>query len=181
MGAIIRAMERFARSIELIAAIFLAAITLLIVASAIGRYLLALPIPDAFDASRLMLGVAIMWGFASVGFRGSHIKVDLFAEMLPRGARRACDVVAWSVLLGFTAVLAWKMLARVLSAHASGEATFDLRLPAWPFLALICAGAAVSIVTVLARLIIVATGRGTLDPFERVEEPPTGRNDHVEG
>lgn len=174
MSAIIRQLERFTRGIEWIAAVFLAAITLLIVASAIGRYIFAMPIPDAFDVSRLMLGVAIMWGFASVGFRGSHIKVDLVAELLPRGARRVCDFVAWSVLLGFTVLLSWKMLSRVLSAQASGEATFDLRLPAWPFLALICAGAAVSVVAVLARLIIIATGRGTLDPFEKVE---TGEED----
>lgn len=181
MRAVINGLERFTRGIEWIAAIFLAAITLLIVASAIGRYVFAMPIPDAFDVSRLMLGVAIMWGFASVGFRGSHIKVDLVAEMLPRRARRICDLVAWSVLLGFTVLLGWKMLARVLSAQASGEATFDLRLPAWPFLALICAGAMVSAVAVLARIIIIATGRGTLDPFEKVEAVADRGADDVQG
>lgn len=158
------------RGIEMVAATILAGITLLIVASAIGRYLLAMPIPDAFDLSRFLVGAAIMWGFASVGFRGSHIKVDLVAELVPRHMRRLIDFFAWSVLLGFSVLLAWKMSHRVMSAYASGEATFDLRLPAWPFLAFICAGAVVAVPAIFARLVLIATGRGTLDAFDEI--PP---------
>ena len=122
----------------------------------------------AFSLGFLVM-VAIMWGFASVGYRGSHIKVDLFVEMMPTRLRRFVDMLAWSVLLLFTILLSWKMYDRVASAYRSGEATFDLRLPAWPFLALICAGAAVSIVTVLARIVIIAAGRGSLDHFDSAD------------
>ena len=169
MNALIRAIGRFSLAIDRIAGLFLAGITLLVVASAVGRYGFASPIPEAFGISRLMLGVAIMWGFASVGYRGSHIKVDLFVEMMPTRLRRFVDMLAWSVLLLFTILLSWKMYDRVASAYRSGEATFDLRLPAWPFLALICAGAAVSIVTVLARIVIIAAGRGSLDHFDSAD------------
>ncbi|WP_157018144.1 TRAP transporter small permease [Mesorhizobium xinjiangense] len=164
-----RALETLSIAIEKVAAVLLAAITLLIVASAIGRYVFAAPIPDAFDISRFLLGAAILWGFASVGFRGSHIKVDIFAEMMPAGLRRVVDIFAWSVLLVFAALLSWKMWDRVLSAAASGEATFDLRLPAWPMMALIAAGAAVSIVAIVARILIIARGEGGLDAFEDAE------------
>ena len=174
MNALIRAIGRFSLAIDRIAGLFLAGITLLVVASAVGRYGFASPIPEAFDISRLMLGVAIMWGFASVGYRGSHIKVDLFVEMMPTRLRRFVDMLAWSVLLLFTILLSWKMYDRVASAYRSGEATFDLRLPAWPFLALICAGAAVSIVTVLARIVIIAAGRGSLDHFDSAETGEQG-------
>jgi C4-dicarboxylate transporter DctQ subunit len=172
------AIERAMLIVERIAAVMLGVITLLIVVSAIGRYLVAVPVPDAFDVSRLLIGAAIMWGFASVGYRGSHIKVDLFAEILSPRVRRITDSLAWAVLLGFAILLAWKMNDRMLSALKSGEATFDLRLPAWPFLALIVAGAAVSIVTIAARLLIVATGRGGLEGFEPVDmQPEAGRRD----
>jgi len=159
-------LEGFSLRIEKVAGLMMAVITLLVVASAVGRYLFAYPLPDAFDLSRLLLGVAIMWGFASVGFRGSHIKVDLVAEMLPRRARRWIDAFAWTMLLGFTCLLAWKMLERVLSAQRSGESTMDLRLEAWPFMLLLWAGVAVSILTILARLVIILAGRGTLDHFD---------------
>jgi TRAP-type C4-dicarboxylate transport system permease small subunit len=164
-------------AIEKIAGIILGAITLLIVVSAFGRYVLATPVPEAFDLSRYLIGAAIMWGFASVGYRGSHIKVDLFAEMLPLHARRLVDFFAWSMLLVFTVLLAWKMTHRVMSAYASGEATFDLRLPAWPFLALICAGAYMSIPTILARITLITTGRGTLDSHD---SPSPETADHHE-
>ncbi|MDJ0932774.1 TRAP transporter small permease [Breoghania sp.] len=81
-------LERISTFIEKIAGLFLAAITIIVFASAIGRYLLSMPIPDAFDVSRLMMGVAALWGLARVGYRGSHIKVDLLAEMLPQRVQR---------------------------------------------------------------------------------------------
>ncbi|MDF1776573.1 MAG: TRAP transporter small permease [Rhizobiaceae bacterium] len=168
-------LEAISLTIEKVAGVLMGVITIVVVVSAIGRYLFSFPIPDAFDMSRLLIGAAIMWGFASVGYRGSHIKVDIISEIMPAKARRWIDTFAWAVLLLFTCLLAWKMLDRVLSAAKSGEATMDLRLPAWPIMALIWAGVAVSILTVLARLILVATGRTSLDHFESIDvadEPP---------
>ena len=174
-------LDRISIIIERIAAILLAAITILVVASAIGRYLLAKPIPDAFDLSRLLLGAAIFWGCASIGYRGSHIKVDIFAEMMGPRLRRAVDVFSWLVLLVFTLLLAWKMLDRVRSAAASGEATFDLRIPAWPLMALIWAGVAVSVIAIVARLAILLRGDGTLEAFDSVDAalPKDGPDERV--
>lgn len=166
-----RALDRLAFAIEKVAGVLMGVVTLLVVASAAGRYLFAFPLPDAFDLSRLLLAAAIAWGFASVGYRGSHIKVDLVAELLPPRGRRLIDAAAWSVLLAFTVLLVWMMLARVRSAGLSGEATMDMRLPVWPFMTLVWAGFLVSIPAILARLILVATGRGTLDQFDPADAP----------
>jgi TRAP-type C4-dicarboxylate transport system permease small subunit len=162
-------LERLSHAIEVVAGIIMGLVTVLVVASAVGRYLFAYPLPDAFDLSRLLLGAAIMWGFASVGYRGSHIKVDLVAEMLPRGPRRWIDTIAWGVLLFFTALLAWKMFGRISSAAISNESTMDLRMPAWPLMGFIWLGVMVSLPAILARLILIVTGRGTLDHFENVD------------
>jgi C4-dicarboxylate transporter, DctQ subunit len=155
---IVRWLDRLASVIERIAGLFLAAITVLVFASAIGRYAFAAPIPDAFDVARLMLGVAMLWGFASVGYRGVHIKVDLVAELLPARARLWLDVAASLVLLLFTVLLAWMLLGRVESAYASNEATFDLRLPVWPWLALIWLGVIASVVTITTRIVLMLLG-----------------------
>jgi TRAP-type C4-dicarboxylate transport system permease small subunit len=161
---IVRLLDRLATAIERIAGLFLAAITVLVFASALGRYAFAAPIPDAFDVARLMLGVAMLWGFASVGYRGAHIKVDLVAELLPARARLCLDVLASLVLLLFTVLLAWMLLGRVASAYASNEATFDLRLPVWPWLALIWLGVIASVVTITTRIVLVLLG---VQPVER--------------
>jgi len=144
----LRKVERFCVAVDTVAAILLGLVMMLIVASTAGRYLFSWPIPDSFDVSRLLIGACIMWGLASVGYRGGHIAVDLVYEMVGNKARRAIDFFAWLVLLGFTIVLAWMLYYRVTSAFASNEATFDLRIPVWPFLLLIWVGCALSVVAV---------------------------------
>lgn len=151
-------LERLSTLIEQIAGLFLAAITVLVFASAIGRYAFAAPIPDSFDLSRLLLGVAVLWGFASVGYRGAHIKVDLVAEVLPARLCFWLDLLASLVLLLFTVLLAWMLLGRVESAYASAEATFDLRLPVWPWLAAIWAGVVASVFTITSRILLMLLG-----------------------
>jgi TRAP-type C4-dicarboxylate transport system permease small subunit len=164
-------LEQLSLLIEKIAGMFLAIIALLVFVSAIGRYLLAMPVPDAFDISRLMMGVAVMWGFASVGYRGSHIKVDLIAEVLPHSIRRWVDTFAWLVLLLFTVLLAWKLFGRVDSTFSSGESTFDLRIPVWPFLAVIWLGVVASVLTVCARIVLLVIDRqSSLDHFDSAED-----------
>ena len=172
----IRALERFCQVVEVVAGLLLGAVTILIVVSAIGRYLFAWPVPDAFDISRLLIGACIMWGFASVGYRGGHIKVDLFAEMMTPRLRRVVDVFAWTTLLFFVVLLTWKMFDRVESAMRSHEATFDLRISVWPLMGVIWAGTAATVVTVLMRLYLIATGRGELEHSEASEmgDEPNG-------
>lgn len=165
----IRALEKFCQWVEVLAGLLLGAVTILIVVSAVGRYMFTWPVPDAFDFSRLLIGASIMWGFASVGYRGGHIKVDLFAEMMSPRARRIVDVFAWGMLLFFVVLLSWKMFARVESAMRSNEATFDLRILVWPIMGIIWAGTAATIVTVFVRLVLIATGRGELEHSESSE------------
>jgi hypothetical protein len=73
------------------------------------------------------------------------------------------DVLASLVLLLFTLLLAWMLLGRVGSAYASNEATFDLRLPVWPWLALIWLGVIASVVTISTRIVLVLLGAAPAD------------------
>lgn len=176
-----RRLDRFCRAVETIGGVFLGVVTVIVFVSAIGRYLFAAPIPDSFDVSRLLLGVVVMWGLASLGYRGSHIKVDLVAELLPQRVRRWTDMIAWAFLLLFTLLLAWKLFGRVESAWSSNESTFDLRLPVWPLMALVWLGVVASVVTVLARLIMMARDpEGRLEHFDPIDQasgdrPPCDR------
>ncbi|WP_172294646.1 TRAP transporter small permease [Pseudoruegeria sp. HB172150] len=164
-----RTLERFCHIIEMVAGLLLGLCTILVVASAAGRYLFAWPIPDAFDFSRLLVGACIMWGFAAVGYRGGHIKVDLVTEVLQPRARRVVDLISWGALLFFVVLLTWKMSERVLSAWRSNEATFDLRIEVWPVMFLIWLGTAAAIFTVSVRIWLIATGQGELEHSEAAE------------
>lgn len=156
--------------IERIAGVMLGLVTVLIVVSAIGRYGFARPVPDAFDLSRLVLGVAIAWGLASLGFHGTHIKVDLLAHALPAAARRAINALAWAVLLGFTILLTWKIWERLVSAFYGGDATMDLRLPHWPFILGIWLGLVAALITTALRLWLIAARGQDLGEYDGIDE-----------
>ncbi len=142
-----RYLEHFTGAVDMIAGLLLGLCTILIVVSTIGRYAFSWAIPDSFDLSRYLIGACMMWGFASIGYRGGHIAVDLLYEPLgPRG-RRVLDFIAWSTLLAFTAMLAYMMFFRLTSAYSSNETTFDLRIPVWPLVGLIWLGCACAVVT----------------------------------
>ena len=147
-----RVLQRLCDSVDTVAGVLLGLVTLLVVASTIARYAFAVAIPDAFDISRYLIGACLMWGFASIGYRGGHIAVDVIYEMLSKRGRTVLNVIAWAFLLIFTMLMAYMMYFRLASAYASNEATFDLRLPAWPFIALIWLGCLVSVFMIIMNM-----------------------------
>jgi TRAP-type C4-dicarboxylate transport system permease small subunit len=127
-------MDRWVLRIERVAGFFLAAITCLTFTSVVSRNVFGLAIPDSFDISRLMLAVTIFWGIASTSYRNQHIQVDVLWQALGPEGRRIIDLTAAAISLAFMALFAWMLLAvKVPDSLRSGEATFDLRLPVWPF------------------------------------------------
>jgi C4-dicarboxylate transporter, DctQ subunit len=147
-----RLIQRFCDGVDAIAGVLLGLCTLLIVVSAVGRYGFSWPIPDSFDVSRFLIGACMGWGFASLGYRGGHIAVDLFYEPLGPVGRRVLVLVGWLLLLTFTVLLSYMMFFRLRSAYLSNEATFDLQIPVWPFIGLIWAGFTAAIVTTVSAV-----------------------------
>jgi TRAP-type C4-dicarboxylate transport system permease small subunit len=154
-----RLIQRFCNGVDALAGILLGLCTVLIVVTAIGRYTQQFTIPDSFDVSRYLIGACIAWGFASLGYRGGHIAVDLLYEPLGPGGRRVLMFISWVLLLVFTALLAYQMFFRLNSAYLSNEATFDLQIPVWPLIGLIWLGFASAVVT-------------TVIAFDRVPDEP---------
>jgi len=155
--------------IERIAGVILGLVTVLIVVSAIGRYIFATPVPDAFDLSRLILGVAIAWGLASLGFHGTHIKVDLLAQGVRPELRRMMNLFAWLVLLASTALLTFKIWERVYAAMIGGDVTMELRLPHWPFFLAIWLGLAAALYTTIVRLLLIAKQGSDLGEYDGID------------
>ncbi len=150
--------HRWALTIDIIASSLLGLITAMIFISAVFRYLFTTPIPDSFDISRLLLGVCILWGLASVSYRGGHISVDILWTLLPQKAQRAMDIFATLVTLLFILLFAWMLMQKVGSIYASYEETFDLRIQVWPFYALAWGGVVASVAATCARLYFLFHG-----------------------
>jgi len=151
--------DRVVTFVEYGAALFLALVTALTFVSMIMRYLFASPIPDTYDFTTLMVGIAIFWGLACACWRAEHIQVDLFWATRPPRAQRVVDVVATLVLLGFIAVLSWMVFARVAETSRSGMTTADFNLPLWPFYAFASLGLGLAVIVIVAYLYRLIAGR----------------------
>jgi TRAP-type C4-dicarboxylate transport system permease small subunit len=154
---------------EKAAGIFLAAIVTLTFTSIMLRALFSVAIPDWFDLSRLLLGVAIFWGIATTSYRDEHIQVDFFWEWVgPRG-KWLIDLFSTMILFIFMAAFSWMLVYKVDSGFRSGESTFDVRMPIWPFHMVASLG--IFLATLLVAIRLVRIFRRKAAPEQRHIEP----------
>lgn len=148
-----RYIGRVASLIDAAAAIFLGIVTTVTFVAVVLRYVFNLPFPGSFDVSRLVLGVAIFWGIAAAAWRDEHIQVDLLWQVSSRGVRRAMDIFADLVFLGFAAGIAWMLFWQVDRVRISHQTTFELAIPIWPFHAIAWLGMAFCALVLFARIL----------------------------
>ncbi|MDO8876551.1 MAG: TRAP transporter small permease [Pseudolabrys sp.] len=141
----------FIDAIEVTAAGFLAVVTALTFVSVLLRYFFAWSIPDAYDFTRLLLGIVIFWGMAVASYRGDHITVDLLWGALPPVLQRALDVFAALVTLVAIAAFTWMFADKVLGTRADNVGTFDLRQPVWIYYAVAWIGLGSAVLLLVLR------------------------------
>lgn len=153
-------MKRLLTATETVAAFFLLLISLLTAGNVLLRDLLSVQIPDWFDGSRMLLGIALFWGVALATFYGSHICVDALWEHLQPRARRVLDIVATLVTLAFLLPLAWMVWVKVAGTGTQG--TMDLRMPLWIFYSVASVGTTVAAVLAAVRIVFLWRGQDEL-------------------
>jgi len=145
--------ERLVLWVERLAGVSLAAVALLVFVSVVLRDLASVDLPDSFDFSRYLQGIAIFWGLAVTTYRNAHIVVDLLWELSGIAGRKAIDLFACTVSVSFMALFAWMLLTRFPAVQRAHQLTSDLKLPVWPFYAVAIAGIVAATVVGCIRLI----------------------------
>lgn len=164
MAATIRLAER-------LAGLFLLAVAVLTFVMVILRKGFDTAIPDWYDFSRLIQGIAILWGLACACWRGSHIQVDLVWDWLSPVNRRRLDLFAGAAVLLFMGAFAAMALEAAWGLRAKNLLTNDLRLPVWGFYMLGALGVAAAAWATMGYLRHVARhGHG---PDENPDTPLT--------
>lgn len=153
MLAIIRWMERAG-------ALALFLIVVLMTTTTITRYFFQWPLPDGDAISRLLLAVAVFWGFAGACLHGEHIQLDLMVNALPPKIRKATLKLTGVIMLVAVGTTTWMSAYRVIDLIKSGEKTYDLGMPLWPLYAVAFLGL-VAATIVLAALLL---GRSSATP-----------------
>ena len=164
-------MKRLLSAIETVAAFFLLAIALVTATNVVVRAAFATQIPDWFDGSRLLLGIALFWGIAVATYHAGHICVDAVWELLAERGRRRMDTIAAAVTLVFMVPMAWMVLNKVLGSGT--QTTTDLRLPVMAFTLVAGLGAVAAAVLAAARLLALLRGVDPhADPLPDAEAAP---------
>lgn len=168
MNAFEQLIRRIVLFVDGAAAMFLAIITALTFVAVVLRYVFNATLLGSFDFGRLLLGIAIFWGVAVAAYRQEHIQVDILWAALPRRAKGVvnlfADVVFLACMLVFT-VMFWR---QTMVMMASGETTFEVDMPIWPFHLVAWFGLALTVVVLGVRIIHVLITRR----FDEPEQTP---------
>ncbi len=160
-------LDRTIGLIEKIGGLFLLAVATLTFVMVILRKFFDTGIPDWFDFSRLMQGIALFWGIACVSYRGGHILVDLVWDFSNEKNKRRIDVFAGVALLLFLATFAFFAMQAAIEMRGKNLLTSDLRIPQWGFYLTGALGIVASVFMALARFRRVmrepASGAGTAE------------------
>ena len=161
-------MKRFLTATESTAALFLLLIALLTAGNVVLRDLFSVQIPDWFDGTKQLQGIALFWGIALATWRGSHICVDIVWEHLRSPGRRLMDLAATLIALAFLAPMAWMIWVKVGST--GGQTTSDLRLPLSWFYSVGAVGATLAAILAAGRLVALARRRPPEDEVQFASE-----------
>lgn len=110
----------------------MAAITVMTVASVLGRYLFSAPIFGDFELVTMGTAISVFLFLPYCHLRRGNVVVDLFLSWAPRGVRTFLDGVSGLLLAVIAGTLAWRMVQGALDMHRYGEVSYILALPIWP-------------------------------------------------
>ncbi|MBV7392646.1 TRAP transporter small permease [Mameliella sediminis] len=128
-------MQRLQDISETIGAVALFIVMAVIFCSVIARQVFGFIIPDAFDLSRMFLGVLVTWGIAGAVAWRSLITADFLYQALGQTGRRILDLAGSACTLVILALLSWRMVLTVIDAQGNGIRTQDTGIPLWYFYA----------------------------------------------
>jgi TRAP-type C4-dicarboxylate transport system permease small subunit len=153
-------MKRLFSAVETMAALTLLLVAVLTAGNVLVRYAFSTQIPDWFDGSQMLQGIAMFWGIALATYYGTHIGVDIVWEHLQPAGQRRVDLVATAITAAFMTPLAWMVWVKVAGTGSQG--TMDLRLPLQWFYSVAAVGATVAAVLALVRLLHLWQGRAAV-------------------
>lgn len=163
-------MKRLLSAVETMAALTLLLVAVLTAGNVLLRYTFSMQIPDWFDGSQMLQGIAMFWGIALATYYGTHIGVDIVWEYLEPANQRRVDLLATAVTVAFLVPLAWMVWVKVAGTGSQG--TTDLRLPLQWFYSVAAVGASVAALLALVRLLQIWQGRAaTPDPLDESDVP----------
>ncbi len=129
--AVGRVLFTAARWLALAGGVVLLALTFLSLASILGRWLLARPIPGDYELAQLATASSVAAFLPYCATRAGHVLVDFFTLKSPPRVRSALDCFGQAAIAAIGALLAVRLTAGMLDLKQAGETTMVLEIPQW--------------------------------------------------
>lgn len=145
---------RLARWSAIVGGIVLVAITIMSVASILGRAMIGIglgPVPGDFELVEMGTALAVLFFLPWTYLKGGHATVDLLYMHLPTWAQRGVVVVSDLLMLAVWLLITWKLFEGMLEKKQYAETTFILQIPLWWAYAACCVGAVIGCLAYVAR------------------------------
>ena len=158
MARIDRATRIVSRALVVLGLGTLLCFAALTIADGLLRFFLASPIDFVRDAASLVAAFAVACCVPVAIVERSNITIQFLANLAGRRAGRIADVAAAILVAVILALMTWRFVLLANQAHASGTATWMLRIPTAPVWAAVALILGVS--TLLQIVVIIRTARG---------------------
>lgn len=89
------------------------------------------PVNGDFELVEAGVAFAIFAFLPLCQVSSSHAVVDIFTNMMPKGALRFLRMITEIVFAAVLILIAWKLYDGLVSKHRYGETTFLLQFPIW--------------------------------------------------
>lgn len=144
---------------SVIGGVCLVAIVAIVTVGVVMRYAFGAPLLGINEIVQLTAVALVMSSLPYCTARQDHVAVDVFEGWLGRWGRFFGDILS-RLLSGFVlSILGHRAFLKALDAAEWGDATNMLRMPIWPFYAILAAGAGLCAL-IYALQIVLLVGRG---------------------
>ena len=124
-------LNKTCRLFAVCAGIMLILMSLMSLASIVGRSVFDKPILGDYELVQTMSAIAVAMSLPFCQMIRGHIIVDFFTTALPARVNKKLDILASLVLAVAGFVLSWRISVGMIGLYGSGDASMLLNLPTW--------------------------------------------------
>jgi TRAP-type C4-dicarboxylate transport system permease small subunit len=122
---------RLSRALALAGGLVVVALTLMSLASIVGRAAFGRPLPGDYELVQVGCAIAVAAFLPFCQMRGGHVLVDFFTSHSRPALRAALDTAGALLLAACAAIVAWRLAAGAIGMRAANDQTTILELPTW--------------------------------------------------
>ena len=112
------------------------------VADVFMRFFFNRPLGSNVDITQMSMVVTVFSALAYCGWTGGHVAVDILTDLLPRYIFLPLSVLGNFLGGVLMLAIAWQGMLAAIDYAETGEVSWTLMVPQWPFLVVVAIGAA---------------------------------------